>query len=566
MLYQSATFENRFAMHAITEIKENISYLVQHKVCFLLIVMLVFSTGIVSAQNKVYYIDNVAGKDSNAGTVLNAPWKTFDNVNRTTLSPGDKVLLKRNGVFQGSLVIHGSGTPGKPIKIASYGTGKRPVIDADGFEFAISSLNEEHLEINGIETAGGEKAGIYIGSTKDSSVLNHLRIINCYVHHVGNDSIYGWNCSTLTGGIVVANGAIINGQPEITAHAVINDVVIQGCTVRYIKRWTCISISSGHKGNTKGNANRISNCITEYSVADGIRMNGVQNSFIEYCTMYKNGGWPENPKGNWGGLGAWFFDADNCTIQFCEASYIDNPGRDGGAFDIDYWQTNSTVQYCYGHDCHGYGVSVFGADSTRPTVNAVVRYNIFSNNGRDSIHSNQGDFYIFTWNGGLLDGVKIYNNTSYWHPASNHAALIADADFTGTNQNIFVNNIIYSDSSRLVYTKNDRLNCDYNIYWSSTKKPVWANGEKEYYSLPEWQAATGNDKHSMYKNPMLQNIRFHGGKKIATAFMPAAHSPAIDAGIDIGNMENRDFAGRRTPVNGKREIGALETPYRKNHK
>ena len=89
------------------------------------------------------------------------------------------------------------------------------------------------------------------------------------------------------------------------------------------------------------------------------------------------------PVRNLGGLGAWFWDAENCTIQYCEASHVQAATTDGGAFDIDYRQTNSTVQYCYGHDCSGYGVSVFGGDSTSPTVNSVVRYNVFANNGRD---------------------------------------------------------------------------------------------------------------------------------------------------------------------------------------
>ena len=526
------------------------------------ICMLVF-TAQASGQDKTYYVDNVNGNNNNKGTTINTPWKTFENVNSKKFLPGDQVLLKRNQTFNGSLLLTGSGKPSKPIQIGSYGTGKRPVINADTFEFGIKILNEQYWEITGIETTGGEKAGIFIGSSKDSITLNHFRITNCHVHHVGNDHELDWNMSPFTGGIIVVNGDIIHNKPIKNEHSVFNDVVLEGCTVSYIKRWTCLSISSGQNGNKKGNANYIRNSTTEYSVADGIRMNGVQNSFIESCTMFKNGGWPENPKGNWGGLGAWFFDADNCTIQFCEASYIDNPGRDGGAFDIDYWQTNSTVQYCYGHDCHGYGVSIFGAWKTRPTVNSVVRYNVFSNNGRDSLYSNQGDIYVYTWDEGLLDGVKIYNNTSYWKPATNNPALVCDADFTGNNINLFVNNIIYSDSSALAYKRNDNLQCDYNIYWSATGKPVWQYKENKYYSFTDWQTATGNDKHSMYKDPMLANPQYHGNGKAEINFFPKKGSPAIDAGIDIGNMGKRDYKGNKILVNGKQDIGAVETQIKK---
>ncbi len=526
------------------------------KVAVFVLMLLSFSE--LYAQNKTYYVDSLNGNDANNGTAVNTAWQTINKASNKKYFPGDQILLKRNQTFPGTMIMKGSGSQGNVIKIGSYGTGKKPIINANNFEFAIKILNEQYWEINGIETTGGQMAGIFIGVSTDSLSLTHFRITNCLVHHVGNGDEYEWEYSTITGGIIIVNGMINKDKkPEIFKHTVINDAIIDGCTAQYIKQWTCLSISSGVTQTTKGNKNYIRNSTTEYSVADGIRMNGVKNSFIENCIMYKNGKWPD-ANGNWGGLGAWFFDADDCTIQFCEASYIDNPNTDGGAFDIDYWQTNGTVQYCYGHDCHSYGVSIFGADSARPTVNSTVRYNIFSNNGRDSGFTHEGDFFILTWNGGLLDGIKVYNNTSYWNPVLDGPAASFGADFTGTNPNLFINNIIYSDSSSLVYKSNDKVQCDYNIYWSANGKPIWKYQENKYYSLADWQNATGNDKHSMYKNPMLINPRYHGNKKPAPPFTLQKKSHAIDAGTDIGNMGSRDYKGNKVPVNGKRDIGAIE--------
>ena len=524
----------------------------------ILLAFVQLGNSILFAQGKTYYVDSRGGNDSNNGTSATTAWKTLAKVSNKKYFPSDQVLLKRNETFSGSLVMKGSGKEGLPIKISSYGSGKKPVIDADSFNYGIKIINEQYWEINGIETKGGIYAGIFIGASKDSVTLNHFRITNCCVQGVGNGRPTDWNSSTLTGGIVVANGILkSNKVPLILANTVFNDVIIDGCTARYIQQWTCMSISSGHHVNVKGNANYIRNSTTEYSVADGIRMNGVQNSFIESCTMYKNGAWP-NPASNWGGLGAWFFDADNCTIQFCEASYIDNPQTDGGAFDIDYWQTNSTVQYCYGHDCHSYGVSVFGADPARPTVNSTIRYNIFSNNGRDTGFTNEGDFFLLTWDGGLLDGVKIYNNTSYWNPVLDGPAVSAGADFTGKNPNLFVNNIIYSDSSSLVYKSNGSLTCDYNLYWSATGKPNWQLKRNKYYSLTDWQNATGDDKHSLYQDPLLVNPHYHAQQHPEVSFALQPGSPAIDAGTDIGNMGNRDYKGNKISVSGRYDIGALE--------
>jgi hypothetical protein len=289
-------------------------------------------------------------------------------------------------------------------------------------------------------------------------------------------------------------------------------------------------------------------------------MNGVQNSFIEYCVMYRNGAWPNYPGKNLGGLGAWFFDAGNCTIQFCEASYVQAATTDGGAFDIDYWQKNSTVQYCYGHDCSGYGVSVFGADPSFPTENATVRYNIFSNNGRDHAFSWEGDFFVYTWNGGLLNGVRIYNNTSYWNPAADSAAVKIDADFTGTNPNIFTNNIIYSKRTKLVYLKNDSLLCDNNIYWVTDHGvPEWRRKSKTYHTLLEWQQNTGHEKHSRFTDPMIVSPTYHGAGFPETQFNLKEGSPAIDAGVTLAGMGKRDFFGNKIPdESGNYDIGAHE--------
>lgn len=513
-----------------------------------------------AADNNVYYVDNVNGNDNNEGHSEATAWKTLSRINITTFKQGDKILLKRGQLFTGSIQLKGDGAALQPIQLRAYGVGKRPVISSKGFDYSIQLMDAEGWEINDMETTGSDKAGIYIGCTKDGAVMDYFRVNNCYVHNIGDTSKLDWDYSTSTGGIIVVNGSLNKDGKPAFYKSTFNDVVINNCTVRYNHRWTCLSITSGKIDGKRGNANYIRNCTAEYSSADGIRMNGVQNSFIEYCVMYRNGAWPKYPGRNLGGLGAWFFDAENCTIQFSEASHVQANTTDGGAFDIDYNQKNSTVQYCYGHDCSGYGVSVFGADSTDPTVNSTVRYNIFSNNGRDSSFAWEGDFFVYTWNGGLLNGVKIYNNTSYWNPVVDSAAVKIDADFTGNNPNIFTNNIVYSKTKQLVYMKNDTMQCDNNIYWvENNGASGWKHKKKEYQSLTEWQNNTGQEKHSRFADPMITNPGYHDRNFPVTQFNLHKRSPAIDAGIDVGNMGNRDFFGNAVPgKNGKYDIGAYE--------
>lgn len=450
------------------------------------------------AQNTSYFIDNITGNDKNNGKIKNTAWKTLSRINTIVFQPGDRIYFKRDQVFNGYLRLRGSGVDGNPIRLSSFGTGKRPIINTANNDYAVQLLDGEYWEISDIETTGGQYAGIFVGCTKDDLELDHLRISNCCVHDIGDTSKIDWDYSKSTGGIIVVNGTLDSFNKPVFYNSVFNDVVVDNCIVRYNHRWTCLSISSGKKNGIGGNANRIRNCIAEFSAADGIRMNGVRNSLIEYCVMYRNGAWPKPNGRNLGGLGAWFFDGDKCTIQFCEAGYVRGSTTDAGAFDIDYWQKNSTVQYCYGHDCAGYGISVFGADPSFPTENSVVRYNMFSNNGRDSAFAFEGDFFVFTWNGGLLNGVNIHDNTSYWDPVLPFASLKFDADFTGNNPNVFKNNIIQSSHSLLDSMKNSSLQCDSNTYWAVSGKPVWQMGKEKYYSLEDWQKATGQDLHSTH--------------------------------------------------------------------
>jgi peroxiredoxin len=291
----------------------------------------------------------------------------------------------------------------------------------------------------------------------------------------------------------------------------------------------------------------------EYSSADGIRMNGVRNSFIEYCVMNRNGGWPKPEGRNLGGLGAWFFDAENCTIQFCEGGFVRGATTDAGAFDIDYWQKNSTVQYCYGHDCAGYGVSIFGADPTFPTENSVVRYNVFSNNGRDSAFTFEGDFFIYTWNGGLLNGVNVHDNISFWDPVTGAAALKFEAGFTGNNPNVFRNNIIHSSYTLLDSMKNDSLKCDSNTYWVPGGKPSWQIGKDKYYSLQDWQKATGQDHHSKYGKFAKTIPSWYKYPEQAKPFRKKQTSKPIRPGTKAPEFSAYTFVKQKISVPGHRK-------------
>lgn len=89
--------------------------------------LLLFVMSVNDALAASYYVSD-AGDNSNSGTTEKTAWRTIDKVNTASLRPGDQVLFRRGDVFRGQLQIRESGKPEKPIVVAAYGVGAKPVL------------------------------------------------------------------------------------------------------------------------------------------------------------------------------------------------------------------------------------------------------------------------------------------------------------------------------------------------------------------------------------------------------------------------------------------------------
>jgi hypothetical protein len=110
----------------------------------------------------VYYIDCNGGNDSNPGTATSSAWKTPAAASKVTFGPGDQILLLRGCVWNGSLIINGSGQSGSPIAVNAYGGGNIPRIDSNvskvhPFRLLGSFITVQNVAANGIapKTDGG---------------------------------------------------------------------------------------------------------------------------------------------------------------------------------------------------------------------------------------------------------------------------------------------------------------------------------------------------------------------------------------------------------------------------
>ena len=93
---------------------------------FRLAIIMLTALCVAQCLATTYYVDDVAGDDARSG-LRDAPWRSVAAVNQAPLQPGDTVLFRRGGVWRESLIPPTSGSPGKPIIFAAYGTGAHPV-------------------------------------------------------------------------------------------------------------------------------------------------------------------------------------------------------------------------------------------------------------------------------------------------------------------------------------------------------------------------------------------------------------------------------------------------------
>ncbi|CAN5795257.1 hypothetical protein BH20ACT7_BH20ACT7_09530 [soil metagenome] len=488
------------------------------------------------------YVD-CGGEATGRGTAT-APWNSLADVNRRSFGPGDRILLRRGTRCAGRLLPRGSGAAGAPIVIDAYGTGPRPVIAAGGRRSAVTLRNQHHVEIRNLETVGGNPYGIRIRGNA-ATTLRHFRISNVYSHGVG-------------GVAATKSSGLIHVAAEWGGPTVIDDVVIDGAVAKDTDQWGGIHVSCAGGVKPAGNAGDIviRNSTAAFTGGDGITIYACDNGLIEHSVAHDVGRAATTQAGTPNAI--WTWACRNCTVQHNEGYNVSSPGRDGGVYDIDWGNTNNTVQYNYGHDADGYCVAIFGAEGLT-TVNSVVRYNVCENNGQDASLAFQGDVYLATWRGGRIDGVKIYNNTFVWSPVRNEPVLRnRGTTLSGSRPRVFANNIVHSSVRKLVST-DATLSLNHNLYWSTADRaPSWGYGGATWSTFAGYRDGSRQDADGRFAQPRLsEQLRADGGPGRAVT-LPG--SPAHDAGRVISGMGGRDVFGNAVPQGKAPDIGAYEAP------
>lgn len=477
------------------------------------------ATGTAYANNTTYYVDSVAGLDTNSGLTSALPWKTLSKVNSTTFQPGDRILFKSGSTWTGQLYPKGSGASGSPIVIDRYGSGNKPIINGGGLIGATVYLyNQQHWEINNLEVTNnsatsGARLGVLI-KAENAGTLNHIYIKNMNIHNVKGDLD-----NKMTGGI----GFQIVGTATPTRW---NDILVESNVVSTVDRTGIFTSSTWEARGTTWTASTNvvirNNTLTDIG-GDGVTVRVTNAALVENNVL--NGAAARTTTAN---AGFWPFNSDSAVFQYNEAYNTKklSGNNDGMGFDID-WKTNGTIfQYNYSHDNDGgfMLICLNGGDATGFNTGGIVRFNI-SQNDRHAVFTIAGPVN-YTHN-------AIYNNTIY----------------VGSGSVLMVKNLTWGgQSTSMKYTNNIFYNLGTAGYSFATSTNNVFNSNI-FYGGAAPSGASVTNTNSLTSDPLFANPGSGGiGRTTVDGYKLATGSPALLSGTFIGSNGGKDYWGN--PVSG----------------
>jgi len=412
------------------------------RVCSSLFLLCWLTSAVTSFGASIHYLDCKAGNDSADSLTQEAAWRTLAKASSYKYLPGDSLLLRRGGRCEGMLWPKGSGTEQAPIHLGAYGAGPLPTVAGGAESAGLRLNNQQYWEIENLEVIGGTPYGIHIGG--DTPVMRHFRITNVVVHDVPGTPI-----SKDTGLVVIA--------PDDNAKSRFDDVIIDGVSAYQTSEWAGIIVNGAGFDSTDGDEYgdhiEIRNSMVHDVAGDGILLARVSHGVLEHNVAWYTGMQQKETIGTPNAI--WEWRCRDCRVEFNEGYFTDSPGVDGGVFDIDYGDENNVLRHNFGHDSQGYCVSVFGAEGTSGnSVHNEIRENTCIHNGRSPrLAKRQGAVFLYTWNGGRLNGIEIADNRIVWDSPVRVAAFQSTADFVGELPNRFAGNTIIAASPPFVASK-----------------------------------------------------------------------------------------------------------------
>jgi hypothetical protein len=477
-------------------------------------------------SDTTYYI-SPSGNDLNPGTQA-LPWKTIQKAGNSAI-PGSTVLVA-DGVYNEAVTINVSGTAtAGEIKFINA-PGAAPIIDGSGLTvpadlgglIVINSKN--YISIKGFElrnykttTSGRVPMGINIVGTS-----HHIGIYNNRIHHIEHN---GTSSSGTDAHGIAAYGT--SGAQSI------NNIIIDGNELYNLK------LGSSESLVMNGNVEQfvISRNVIHDNNNIGIDAIGFEGT-APANDQARNGIITGNTVYNIESYGNVAYGTDRSA----DGIYVD------GGKDI-------VIERNKVHHCN-IGIEVASEHKGKATSGVVVRSNLIWLCGVAGIA-----FGGYDTQRGRTENCRFINNTLY----ANDTLLWETGDLMMQyycKNNVFANNIIYANKQNVFisnpFTADTGNVFDYNLYYYLPNSIYAASFnfewmKKKYATFAAYKAATGNDLHSKFADPIFTNLS-----------LPDLHllsaSPAINAGIMWDSIGVYDYDGNPR-VFGLPDIGAYEYQF-----
>ena len=468
------------------------------------------------------YVD-CGAPDGGDGT-YDRPWNTLAQASTVALDPGARLLLRRGTVCAGTLAPVGSGTAEAPVVVGAYGSGPRPRIEGAGPD-AVLLRNTGYLVLQDLEITNrgdveARRRGVHV--VADGTLVRAVTVRELWIHDVDGDLAKDSNGS---GGI----------QVDVFGGGRFDELLIERNRIEDVSRSGIFIVAGSGVRPPAGSPwpeastgvvvrrNRLARL-----GGDGIVPLGTVGALVEDNVLSEG-----NLRGHDFGspsrvcnAGIWTFDANDTVIQRNEVFDMHFNGCDGTAFDIDYAQDGTIVQYNYSHDNEGGFILL----CTDPALRrAEVRFNLSvdDNYAVDSVPCAFPQV-------GTYDGVRLYNNTIVGRNPllsleGRPIAGLIDAQHLEFRNNLFV----AMPPAAVPFPCGAR--CSNNLF----------------FDMPPAGAS------AVVLDPRLRAPRRRGGgrARMGRNFRLRRDSPAIGAGVPIPGSVDRDFFGHAFAASEPPSIG-----------
>ena len=441
-----------------------------------------------------------------------APWNDLVTANATPLAPGDRLLLRRGGVCAGPLAPLAEGSAEQPVTIGAYGSGPRPRVEATGTD-AVLLRNTSHTVLRDLEVTNegpeARRRGVHV--VADGQLVRGVVVRKLFIHDVDGDLRKDSNGS---GGIQVdvSGGGRFDGlliednRIEDVSRSGIFVVAGSGARPRAGEPWPGASTGVVVRGNRVARLG-----------GDGIVALGTVGAVLEDNVVSTGNlrGRDFTQADRVCNAGIWTFDANDTLIQRNEVFDMRFNGCDGTAFDIDYAQDGTIIQYNYSHDNEGGFILLCTDDQPR---RGEVRFNLSVN---DAWAVEQAPC-AFPRIGGF-DGLRFHNNTFIGpNPLLGFQTLRSASLFDP--QGLDFRNNLFVANPPIALPFPCGTSCSNNLF----------------FGMPP----QGAD--AITADPRLVAPSRHGNgrRRVGMGFRLRRGSPAIGAGVAIPDSVTVDYFGR----------------------